>query len=344
MTENNKIEYYNTSRVLSCNRIFNFILGGRGIGKSFAWKDYVIKKFIENKWQFVYSRRYQIDIDKTAPYYFDDISQKYAGHVFKYQGGIFYIDGEVAGYAIAVSQYIKLKSVSYPDVFTILFDEFITENCDYIGGIKNPLLEPELCLNFYQTIARGYNQPVRTNVKFVFISNAVSINNPHFLYYDLDKKLINGGKFLLTDSICLEIAESKSIKETIENTQLGKLIKGTRYGNYSLNNEFYLDSNEFVNDDIPKHCRYVFTISYDKWTLGVWKDENEGMYYITEKYDPNCLIHYSLNNNSHKTNTILIQQNKNKPSVKLLRLAYETGFVRFQNQRCKNILLTFLGL
>lgn len=339
-----KSKYYSPQRVLSCNRIFNFVLGGRGIGKSFGWKNYVVEQFLKKKKQFIYSRRYQIDIDKTAPYYFDDIALKYNNHVFQYKGGVFYIDGEIAGYAIAVSQYIKLKSVSYPDVTTILFDEFITENCDYIGGIKNPLLEPELCLNFYQTIARGFNQPIREDVKFVFISNAVSINNPHFLYYDLDKKLMDGGKFILTDSICLEIANSIEIRDEIANSQLGKLMTGTRYGNYSMNNEFYLDSSEFIEGDIPRHCRYVFTISYDKWTLGIWKDETTATYYITEKYDPNCLIHYSLNNSSHKTNTVLIQQNKSKPSVKLLKLAYENGMVRFQNQRCKNILLTFLGL
>lgn len=339
-----KSKYYSPQRVLSCNRIFNYVLGGRGIGKSFGWKEYVVKKFLEKKKQFIYSRRFQIDIDKTAPYYFDDIAQKYNEHCFQYKGGIFFIDGEIAGFAIAVSQYIKLKSVSYPDVDTIIFDEFITENCDYLGGVKQPLLEPELCLNFYQTIARGFNQPIRTEVKFIFISNAVSINNPHFLYHDLDKKLIDGGKFILTDSICLEIAESAEIKNEIENSQLGKLMKNTRYGNYSMNNEFYLDSNEFIEGDIPKHCRYVFTISYDKWTLGVWKNDNTSTYYITEKYDPSCLINYSLNNSSHKTNTVLIQQNKSKPSVKLLKLAYENGLVRFQNQRCKNILLTFLGI
>lgn len=342
----NKKKYYNGQWTLSNNRIFCYVLGGRGIGKTFRFKKYMLDKFLKKGRQFIYVRRYVIDIEKTANNYFDDIltTDEYKDLDFKFQGNTYFINGEVAGYAIAVSQFIKMKSVSFPLVDVIVFDEFITENCDYIGGNKNPYLEPELCLNFYQSVARGIDRPIREEVRFFFISNSVSINNPHFLYFNLDKKLVEGTKHILTDSISLEIADGKEIIDEIRNSQFGKLIQNSKYGDFALDNKFYLDSNEFITGDLPKNLKYIFTINYNEITLGVWKNERESLYYITEKYDPSCVVNYSLTNSAHKVNTVLIQQNKTRPSVKLLKLAYEQGQVFFQNQRCKNILITFLGL
>lgn len=334
------MKYYSCEKILSYNRIFNFIMGTRTAGKSFSFKNHVIKKWLFNHKQFIYVRRRDTDIANTAPTYFDDIAMKYPDHVFTYKGGRFFIDGEVAGYAIAVSMFLKYKSVSFPDVDTIIFDEFITEDKTYLGGKDNPWLEPELCLNFYQSVARGFNKPVREEVKFIFISNTVSLVNPYFAYFNIDKYLKDDTNFIKTESWVLEICTAWEIRDEVAKTQLGKLIKGTRYGSFAMDNKFYLDSGEFI-EKAPENCWYVCTVNYAGNTYGLWEDKPNKNYYFNEKVEKFCKVIYSLDPDSHNTSTKLIS--RSGEVFKNLRTAFELGQVRFSSQRAKQAMMMFLN-
>ena len=50
---NNDI-WYSYHNVLSRNAILNFIIGERGVGKSYGIKKYVIKRFLKYNKQFIY--------------------------------------------------------------------------------------------------------------------------------------------------------------------------------------------------------------------------------------------------------------------------------------------------
>ncbi len=167
--------YYNPNKMLSYNRILNFIIGARGIGKSFAMKEYPIKRFLKSGEQFIYVRRYKGELKKVKNY-FNDVMVKFPKHQFKVKGREFYIDGKLAGWAIPLSMWQSEKSNAYPNVGTIIFDEFIREK-DNSGYIPN---EVEALLNLMDTVFRN-----RDNVRCVCLSNAVSIVNPYFLYFDL---------------------------------------------------------------------------------------------------------------------------------------------------------------
>ena len=333
-------KYYTCEKILSYNRIFNFVIGNRSAGKSYTFKRKCIKNFINKGEKFIYVRRYQIDIDNTAPVYFDDMYQEFPDYQFAYKKGEFYINGEVAGYAIAVSMFLKCKSVAYPDVSMIVFDEFINEARDYIGGKDNPYLEPELCLNFYQSVARGYGKPIRENVKFVFISNSVSIVNPYFVYFNIDKYLKEDTKFIKTDSWVLEQVTQTEIQEEIKKSQFGKLIANTKYGSYAIDNKYYLDTDEFI-EDAPKNSWYMCTVIYDNKEYALYKDRPNNIYYMNERVDKYCKLVYSLDSASHGASTRLV--NRSSDFFKNLRACFENGQVRFANQRCKNALMMFLN-
>lgn len=334
------MKYYSCEKILSYNRIFNFIMGTRSAGKSFSFKKHCINKFLKSGKQFIYVRRRDTDIQSTAPTYFDDIAFMYPDHTFRYKGGIFYIDDQVAGYAIAVSLFLKYKSVAFPEVETIVFDEFISEARDYIGGKDNPYMEPELCLNFYQSVARGFNKPFREEVKFIFISNTVSLVNPYFTYFNIDKMLKDDTQFIKTDSWVLEICTASAIRDEIAKSQLGKLIANTKYGAYAMDNKFYLDSDEFI-EEAPSHCWYQCTIIYGGTKYGLWEDKRNGLYYLNEKYDSFCKIVYSLDTDGHNVNTRLVARSGSV--FKGLRNCFENGLVRFSSQRAKMCLMTFLN-
>ena len=58
--------YYDYNKVLSYNAMFNFIIGERGVGKTFGAKKFCINRFLKYGEQFVYIRRYKTEIKESA--------------------------------------------------------------------------------------------------------------------------------------------------------------------------------------------------------------------------------------------------------------------------------------
>lgn len=325
--------YYNGDKILNNPMPFNFTIGIRGIGKSFYWKRYPIKRFIERKEKFCYVRRYVSDIQRVAPTLFDDISPKFPKHKIEVKNNLIYVDEEEAGWCIAVSEFIKYKSKSFKDCKLIIFDEFLPEDGKYLGGKTNPNLEVELCLNFYQTVARGYNNVIDDSVKFIFIANSVTINNPYFLYFDIDKMIKSNTKFIKGNGFNVEISKLDDIANQISTSKFGQLINGTAYGKYALDNDFYLDSDEFVSK-IGGNKQYLMTFKYNGQRFGLWRT-NQGVYYLTTKFDKNCKNIYSLSMQDHDNSTIMINR-VNIMIVKDLVKAYATRKLYFDSQRSKS--------
>ena len=73
--------YWDINRCLSYNCLFNFIVGARGVGKTYGAKRYVIKKFIQSGEQFVYVRRYKDELKKMKRF-FEDIYQEFPGQIY----------------------------------------------------------------------------------------------------------------------------------------------------------------------------------------------------------------------------------------------------------------------
>lgn len=336
------MEFYNINNLVSngdCN--FFFSTGARGIGKSYSAKKYVLKKWKYKKEQFIYIRRHDVDIKLTAENYFNDVllSKQFSEMSMKYRGNKYYINGEVVGYAYPLSGITKLKSSSFPNVSTIIFDEFIAEDGKYLGGKENPQQEIFLVNNIYDTVAR-----LRKNVKFIFLSNSVSIINPYFTEYGFDRKIIEGAKRYKTKDKVFELSEAPEVTEYIKSTTRGKALEGTEYGDYAINNNFNGDNKNFIVKDIPKHLKYLYTLCYVNRNFGVWIDKKTNLYYITDKYDPSCLTKFSLTDEAHNIDTILIKNNSSSTIVKMLKTAYSYNKIRFKSQTCKYILLAFLGI
>lgn len=325
--------YYNGDKILNNKQPFNFLLGNRGTGKSFYFKRYCIRNFINNKKQFIYVRRYKSDLDKVMKNLFDDIQPKFPNDNIRVDKNTIFINDDVAGWCISVSEFIKYKSASFPNVYTIMFDEFLPEDGKYLGGKDNYTLEPELCLNFYQSVARGYNQPIRDDVLFLFIANSVTINNPYFYYFNIDKQLKDNTKFLKGKGFNVEINRNESISSEITNSKFGDLIKGSKYEDYALNNSFYLDNDEFVRK-IKEQKSYIMTFLFNKNKYGLWRTRS-GLYYITDKAEPNSKSICSLNSNDHTEESVLVTK-LNQLFIKDLIRAYAGGKVYFSNQRAKS--------
>jgi hypothetical protein len=316
--------YYNPNKMLSYNRILNFIIGARGIGKSFSMKEYPIKRFLKHGEQFIYVRRYKPELKKVTNY-FNDVMTLFPDHQFKVKGREFYIDGKLAGWAIPLSSWQSEKSNAYPAVSTIIFDEFIREK-DNSGYMPN---EVEALLNLMDTVFRN-----RENVRCVCLSNAVSVVNPYFLYFGLVPNIHK--RYNAYESILIEIPDSKDFSEERRKTKFGNLIDGTEYGEMSLDNEFTNDSQLFI-DKRSKDSKFVFSVIYKGMTIGIWIDQQVGLLYLSHDHDPSTKFCFALSADDLKENAMMLSGWRNNYYLKKLVKAFMNGYLRFDNQVLRNV-------
>lgn len=316
--------YYDIYKTLSYNCLFNFIIGNRGGGKTYASKTWAIKDFLKTGSQFIYLRRYKPEL-KNISRFFDDIRQEFSDHELIVKNKDFYIDGKLAGTAKALSTAKIEKSNSFPLVNKIIFDEFILDKGTY------HYLPDEVTafLEFYETVAR-----MRENVKVFFLSNALTQTNPYFLFFSL-KVPYNSDIYRKGDMLLQLVADADFIEKKKE-TRFGKIIAGTKYAEYSIENSFLRDSRTFIEKK-QGTANYYFTFVFADKFFGVWIDYTKGCIYVSKDIDTSCKIVYSLTLSDHSPNALLLKNLNRSVLFKNFIDSYKMGCMRFENMDIKNI-------
>lgn len=317
--------YYNPNKLLSYNRILNFIIGARGIGKTYGFKKYCINRFLKLGEQFIYLKRYKTDI-KGVEQFFDTVSQEFPETTFKVKGRELHINDKLAGWVMPLSAWQSVKSREFPNVCTILYDEFLLEKSSKQMYMQD---EPKALLNFMDTVIRN-----RDNARCICMSNAVSIVNPFFLYFGLVPNVDK--RYNAYESIVVEIPDSVDFTEERKKTKFGKLIDGTDYGDFSLGNEFINDSQVFI-EKRTKESRYQFSVIYKGMTIGVWVDTEKGVLYLSNEFDPSSKKVYALTTDDLDENTLLMTNWKNNYYLGKMVNAFLNGYLRFDNQVLRNV-------
>lgn len=319
--------WYDIGKTLSYNCLFNFVIGGRGTGKTYGAKKRVIKQFLEKGHQFVYLRRYKDELDETAESYFNDIilNEEFPDAVIEYRAGVYFVNDQIAGYSMALTKAKDYKSISYPLVYTIIFDEFLIEDNGYARYLKN---EVKQFLNFYMSIDRYRGCTV------FFLANSVTMINPYTLYFDL--RLPYGSNIVRKEDILLELVEVEGFEEERKATRFGKIIAGTEFEKYAIENKFVQDSKTFIMKKTEK-AQYYFTFIYKGENFGIWLDYNEGKFFVSENIDPSCKLIYSITVDDHNPNTLLLSNINRAIFWKKFIEQYKAGNVYFENMKIKNI-------
>lgn len=346
--------FWSARKTLTHNVLINVIVGNRGGGKTYGAKEWAIDNFIKNREQFGYIRRYKDDLREPMQRFFDDISGKYPDYEFKTDSKHFYIrlkpedekepwtDDDIAGFGFVLSTASNKKSIPYPNITTLIFDEFLLDkgNQMYLSD------EPGKLLNLYETIARPGTGHKR--VVLFMLANALSITNPYFLYWDLKMptKQDKNGKYIWkhpTRPILVEDVRNEQFIDAKLNTEFGKLIIGTKYADYSINNKFLLDNDTFIEKKSQK-ARYFFTFVYKAKSYGVWIDNSEGKMWVSEAVDPSFVLVYSLTLKDHQPNTMFFKSLNKQGRFKTFVENYKLGNVRFENINIKNITYEILQM
>lgn len=247
-----KFKYYDINKIVHDypEAYYYLIIGERSNGKTYSALSLALKNYFEKGEQFAYIRRFGEDIRKKQ------LSNLFSGHVengiiehlsngewssVDYTGNKFRLvrandDGtaeyseEPIGFAFDLNSMEHYKSISFPKITTVIFDEFLSRQ----SYLPNEFM---LFTNSLSTIIR-----LRTNVKIFLLGNTVNKYCPYFsemgLTHIKDQKqgTIDVYKYSDTDlEVVVEYCESSASRGgknsdvyfAFDNPQLQMITKGT---------------------------------------------------------------------------------------------------------------------
>lgn len=369
-------KYYNFAKLLSYNATINAVCGGRGLGKTFGGKDKGIRdalktvKFTESTYeverrgktktetvlqaekvtnQFIYLRRYKDELSLARGTFFADIEYKFPEWDFRVRGYEAqasprkYADmargrpWATIGFFVALSVAQNFKSVQFPNVKLIIFDEFIIEK----GGIYLPD-EASKFLNFYNTVDR-----YKDKTRVFMLANSVAITNPYMIHYrvnpnDADKngfiKLADPDKSSgpdIANFMIWHFPDSKEFQNEVFQTKFGKFIASTDpdYADYAVGNKFS-DNNDNLVDSKPSSARYLFTLETKRGIFSIWYNISNNMYYCQEKR-PRADEDFVTFVEEYMAEGKRLMTFQDKP-LQMLRTAFRHDRVRFDRAPARN--------
>lgn len=309
------IKFYSLTNILNKKADYNIIFGERSNGKTYATLAYGIKKYVQTGQQMAYIRRWREDLrgkraenlfsNHVANGYIEEVTNGEFNAVF-YLGGKWYLakyDSEKKKYVpqttpfcygFCLSEQEHEKSSSYPNVTTIVFDEFLTRRY-YLPD------EFMLYMNLLSTIIRQ-----RDNVKVFMLGNTINKFCPYFTEMGLkqvtnmEQGTIDIYKFgqhgaVVAVEYCSTIVKQKASNKyfCFDNQNL-EMITG---GKWEMAAYPHLPTKYKPNDVL-----FVYYIVFNEYILqgNIIQTGNENFTYIHMKTtpikDPDALI-YSLQMN-----------------------------------------------
>lgn len=331
--------FYDFAPILSRNATYNFVVGARGVGKTYGAKRKAIRDFIKRGDQFIYLRRYNTELKSAKTTLVADIVQEFPDHVFKLQGEELQIKPanddsakwKTMAYFVALSKSQQKKSVSYPHVKTIIFDEFIIDR----GAVHYMPNEAKAFNDFYSTVDR-----YKDKTRVFFLANSVSIMNPYFIDWDIRPKVGQEWVTAYDGFICAHFPVASEFTTQVYQTRFGKFIDGTEYAEYAVGSEFHDNADTLIAAKTPT-ARYTATIETKTGVFSLWIDQKiQGapIFFIQEKR-PKVESIWTLLPERMDENRVLIEYSDK--TLQYVRAGYSRGKVFFDTPQTRN---AFIGI
>lgn len=326
-------KYWDIEHILPYQRPFNFITGIRGMGKTYSTQKWLLKQALTKGRETGYiTRTIREQSNNGLLHAWEKVlKREYPAVEYTIEDGCLVCDGKICVRPLALSQAIKLKKISYPNIYYFLFDEYQIEKGtgEYLRGFN----EPVLFITIYHTIDREENR-----VKCFFMGNNTSYYNPYHMYpvfglpkdpRELSKKKIWTNKVTLFEGAepSAELLEAKSSNLFIQS------LEGTRYGDYASHGK-YLDD-EYTNlSTVDPNARQIAIVRSEGENFGLYNNALKMEFIFTGKYDPSCRWRVSLDKEDIKGGYSYI---KNASSVirEALKRMYHLGGVSYDSMVTK---------
>ena len=331
-----QFKWYNWDKIYSYNATMNFLVGMRGVGKTYGWKKKAIQAAIRKGEEFMYVRRYKDELKVSKDTFFSDLTanNEFPDWDFRAYGAVAQMapastrddkkrPWKIIGHFVALSTQGNIRSVSYPLVTNIGFDEFIIEK----GSIRYMSNEVHAFLNLYSTVDRNQDK-----TKVFFMANSVSIMNPYFLYWDIKPDQFLEFTLLHDGYMLVHLVEAAEFSDQVYETKFGKFIQGSEFGDFAVANEF-ADNNDNLLNVKGASARYTYTIESKLGTFSVWIDWIAGKYYVQEKRPKQEIMFTILPERMSEGKTLLSYSDKVMQS---LRTAFRNGNTYFDTPKSRN--------
>lgn len=330
--------HWNIYEILPFQRNFNFVNSERSIGKTYTSEFFILDKCINSEWQFVYIVRTKDQKKKGAleKGFEKVIREQFPDLKFEFSSEQINVEvkeeekeyKKTLGYCIALSEENSVKTMSFPRVKYMLFDEYVieeTSNNKYYNGWN----EPDALLKIYHTIDREEDRVI-----CFLMGNNIRFHNPYHLHPAFRIPFTEKGQIWTSENVLFQNAiASKDLKKKKSKSKFVRMIEGTDYAEYATNGNYMLDNYSFI-EPMKKPLPYVFTIEYNRNSYGVYNDMKNGKIFITNKIDKNCKFVYALTNDDHRENTMLTRSGKITHLNWLIK-NYKLGNVRFNSMETK---------
>lgn len=272
---NKKPNYVKQSQIkkLLVDTNYLVLLGERASGKSYASKNLILSECIKNNKEFIYLRRYDLDTkDSLCVNYFGDcpVEQLTNGEytcIDVWRKGIYLsttdengkvIHGKKVGYCHALSASEHYKSLAFPDVQYILFEELISQDGRYLMAGNS---EPSKLQQYVSTIFRH-----RLDGKVILIGNTISRICPYYREWNLKIREMKLGE-ITTYTYHNDNGEDTKIKVFITdslnyNTGMffGLSAKNITKGAYEVSEQPHLPKSKLKYKDI-----YTLVVEYNEF-------------------------------------------------------------------------------
>lgn len=278
--------YLNIAKILGKKLPFNFIVGGRGTGKTYGALKYVY----DTDTRFMLMRRTQAQCDLINKPEFnpfkticrdEDVNitvkpiSKYNAMVVEEKGEDVY---NVMGYTCALSTIANMRGFDASDVSLLVYDEFIPEKHE--RALKN---EGSAFLNAYETINRNRELQGRDPLQVVCLANAFNLSNALFLELGLvgvAEKMIDKGNNVYINrdrGILLALLNDSNISRKKENTALYK-VAGGAYTDMALKNDFAYNDFSDIKSKSLREYKPLCTVG----EITIYKHKSGRGYYVSE--------------------------------------------------------------
>lgn len=322
--------YYDITEAVEKKAIFSFIMGGRGIGKTYSALRYTS---IDNNITFLLLRTSEAELDKTVgkninP--FKKLNSDFKRNIEVAAGDVkTFIEKtegdevKIRGYAAALSTFSNFRGMDFSDVDVIIYDEFMREKQQKIKNIGF------IFFNIYETINRNREIEGRDPVRVYFLSNAAMLDSPLLsdlgLVSELEMMIRKGQRRLSIPERGVYIhLPQVEVSEKKSKTALYKLAQGTDFYQFSIENEFV--SASFTGVEKQNIQEYTPICSLD--SMYIWRHKSQSNLYVTSVRG-DC-IHYT-------TKDTYVHFFRNYGSV--LREIYARDGIMFESFTIKSLFL-----